>query len=97
MNMKVADFLYSYLSSVNNELTFKLKWIDLRHVCNLVLVDNDRSISKHQNIQDKGFCKLSNSVVGDVSHDMKAIISDCSKFEKLDIQEEKYLNFILDK
>ena len=28
---------------------------------------------------------------------MKAIISDCSKFEKLGIQEEKHLNFILNK
>ena len=28
---------------------------------------------------------------------MKAIISDCSKCEKLEIQEEKYLNFILNK
>ena len=28
---------------------------------------------------------------------MKAIISDCSKVEKLDIQEEKHLNFILHK
>ena len=28
---------------------------------------------------------------------MKAIISDRSKFEKLDIQEEKHLNFILNK
>ena len=27
----------------------------------------------------------------------KAIISDCSKVEKLDIQEEKHLNFILHK
>ena len=41
------------LSSVKNELTFKLKWIDFHHVCNLFLVDNDRSISKHKNIQDK--------------------------------------------
>ena len=28
---------------------------------------------------------------------MKATISDRSKFEKLDIQEENYLNFILNK
>ena len=28
---------------------------------------------------------------------MRAIISDLSKFEKLDSQEEKYLNFILNK
>ena len=40
------------LSSVKNQLTFKLKWTDF-HVCNLLLVDNDWSISKHKNIQDK--------------------------------------------
>ena len=52
----------------------KLKWIDFLHVCNLFLVGNDRTISKHQNIQDKKFCKLSNSVVGDVSHDPEQVI-----------------------
>ena len=48
---------------------FKSKLIDFHHIFNPFLVGNDRSISKHQNIQDKNFCKLSNSVVGDVSHD----------------------------
>ena len=62
------------LSSVKNELMFKLKW----NVCNLFLVGNDRSISKHQNIQDKQFCKLSNSVVGDVSYDPEQVIHNFS-------------------
>ena len=66
------------LSSVKNELVFKLKWIDFHHVCNLFLVGNDRSISKHQNIQDTKFCKLSNSVVGDVSHDPDQVIHNFS-------------------
>ena len=48
---------------------FKSKLIDFHHIFNPFLVGNVRSISKHQNIQDKKFCKLSNSVVGDVSHD----------------------------
>ena len=56
------------LSSVKNELMLKLKWIDFHHVCNLVLVGNCKSISKHQNIQDKKI--ISNSVVGDVSHEI---------------------------
>ena len=34
---------------------FKLKRIDFHYVCNLFLVGNDKSISKHQNIQDKKF------------------------------------------
>ena len=62
------------LSSVKNELMFKLKWITFHHVCNLFLVGNDRSISKHENIEHKKFCKLSNSVVGDVSHDPEQVI-----------------------
>ena len=57
------------LSSFKNDLMFKSKLIDLHHIFNPFLVGNVRSISKHQNIQDKKFCKLSNSVVGDVSHD----------------------------
>ena len=46
---------------------FKLKWVDFHHVCNLFLVGNDRSISKHQNIQENKFCKFSNSVLGATS------------------------------
>ena len=57
---------------------FKLKWIDFHHVCNLFLVGNDKSISKHQNIQNKKFCKLSNSVLGDVSHDPEQVIHNFS-------------------
>ena len=62
------------LSSVKNELMFKLIWIDFH----LFLVGNIRSISKHQNIQDKKFCKLSNSVVGDLSHDPEHVIHNFS-------------------
>ena len=57
------------LLSVKNELMFKLKWIDFHHVCNLFLTGNDRSISKHQKIQDKKFCKLSSFVREKVSPD----------------------------
>ena len=73
-----ARLVKNDLSSIKNELMFKLKWIDFHHVCNLFLVGNDRSISKHQNIQDKKFCKLSNSVVGDVSHDPEQVIHSFS-------------------
>ena len=51
--------------------------IDFHHVCNLFLVGNDKSISKHQNIQNKKFCKLSNSVV-DVSYDPEQLIYNFS-------------------
>ena len=66
------------LSTIKNELMFKLKWIGFHHVCNLFSVDNNRSISKHQNIQDKKFFKLSNSVVGDVSHDPELAVHNFS-------------------
>ena len=52
---------------------FNLKRIDFHHVCNLFLVGNDGSFCKHENIQDKKFCKLSNFVVGDVSHDLNKL------------------------
>ena len=73
-----AKLVKKDLSSVKNELMFKLKWIDFHYVCNLFLVGNDKSISKHQNIQDKKFCKLSNSVVGDVSHGPEQVIHNFS-------------------
>ena len=57
---------------------FKLKWIDFHHVCNIFLVGNDRSIFKHQNIHDKKFCKLSNSFVGDASHDPEQVVHNFS-------------------
>ena len=59
---------------VKNELIFKLKWIDFYHVCNPFLVGNNKSISKHQNIQRNFFKKNSNSVVGDVSHAPEQVI-----------------------
>ena len=56
---------------------FRLKRIDF-HVCNTFLVVNDRIINKHKNIQDKRYCKLSNSVVKDVSHDPEQVIQNFS-------------------
>ena len=57
---------------------FKLKWIDFHHVCNIFLVGSDGSISKHQNIHDKKFCKLSNSFVGGASHDPEQVVHNFS-------------------
>ena len=66
------------LSSVKNEVMLKLKWIDFHHVWNLFLVVNDKSISKHQNIKDRKFCKLSNSVIRDLSYDPEQVIHNFS-------------------
>ena len=58
---------------------FKLRWINFHHVCNLFLVGNYRSISKHQNIQQqKKISELSNSVAGDVSYDPELVIHNFS-------------------
>ena len=35
------------LMSVRNELSLKLSFIDLNHVCNLFLTGNDKAILKH--------------------------------------------------
>ena len=41
------------LTSVRNELSLTLSFIDLNHVCNLFLTGNDRAILKHKQIQNK--------------------------------------------
>ena len=69
INKRCVRLVKKDLSLFKNDLMFKSKLIDFHHIFNPFLVGNDRSISKHQNIQDKNFCKLSNSIVGDVSHD----------------------------
>ena len=43
--------------AVRNELSFKLSFIYLNHVCNLFLIGNDKAILKQKQIQNK---KLSN-------------------------------------
>ena len=41
------------LTSVRNELSLKLTFIDLNHVCNLLLTGNDKVILKHKQIQNE--------------------------------------------
>ena len=43
------------------------------HVCNLFLVDN-KSIAKHQKIQNKRFSKLFSNYVGKINHDLQKVI-----------------------
>ena len=52
-------------------LTYEWNFV---YVCSLFLVGNDKSISKHQNVQDKKFWKLCNFVVRDVSSDPEQVI-----------------------
>ena len=41
------------LTWVRNELSLRLSFIDLNHVCNLFLIGNDKAILKHRQIQNK--------------------------------------------
>lgn len=50
----MKDVLY-----VKEELLLNLKWIDFHHVCILILVGTDKSISKRQKIQNKELHELS--------------------------------------
>ena len=72
---------------VKNELMFKLKWIDFHHICNLFLTGNDKSISKHQKIQDKKFCNLSTFVREKVSHDTEKVIYNFSKHNLTEVEK----------
>ena len=46
-----------------------LKSIDFNHMCNLLLLGNDKALQKHQKIQNKKFGKLSEVSCESVSHD----------------------------
>ena len=75
------------LLSVKNELMFKLKWIGFHHVCNLFLTGNDKSISKHQDIQDKKFCKLSSFFREKLSHYPEKVIYNFSKHNLTEVEK----------
>ena len=89
---KMLDTAFSSFDTFKkNKPKSNLNEIELQ-VLNSFLQNKDVIIQK----ADKG----NTSVVDDKNtyeKKIKAIISDRSKFEKLDIQEEKYLNFILNK
>ena len=57
------------LSSVRNELSLKLSFVDLNHVCNLFLIGNDKTISKHKQTQIKKLNNFRVTTSENCSHD----------------------------
>ena len=66
------------LLSARNGLMCKLKSIDFNHVCNLFLLENNKTLQKHQKIQNKKFGKLSQPSCESVSHDLDKVIYNFS-------------------
>ena len=69
------------LSSVRHELSLKLSFIDLNHVCNLFLIGNDKAISKHQKIQNKKLNNLKGSNIDNIGHDPNKVIYNFSDYQ----------------
>ena len=79
------------LQSARNNLMCKLKWIDFNHVCNLFLLPNDKTLQKHQKIQNKKFGKLSEVSCESLSHDPGKVINNFST-HKLTEEEKSVLS-----
>ena len=74
------------LTSVRNELSLKLSFIDLNHVCNLFLIGNNKAILKHEQIQNKKLNNLRVTTLENPSHDPDKVIynfSDCKTLNLL--------------
>ena len=69
------------LTSVRNELSLKLSFIDLNHVCNLFLIGNDKAILKHKQIQNKKLTKLRVTTLENSSHDPDKVIYNFSDYK----------------
>ena len=69
------------LTSVRNELSLKLSFIDLNHVCNLFLIGNDKAILKHKQIQNKKLNNLRVTTLENFSHDTGKVIYNFSDYK----------------
>ena len=47
LTIKPLSTLQKKVSLVKEERMVNLKYLDIHHICNLLLVDNNKSISKH--------------------------------------------------
>lgn len=61
-------------AKAGNELMYKLTWIDFNHMCNLLLLGNDKALWKHQKSQNRKFGKLSKVFCESVLHDPDKVI-----------------------
>ena len=69
------------LTSVRNELSLTLSFIDLNHVCNLFLIGNDQAILKHKQIQNKKLNNLKVTTLENSSHDPDKVIYNFSDYK----------------
>ena len=63
---------------MRNELSLKLSFVDLNHVCNLFLIGNDKAILKHKQIQNKKLYNLRVTTLENFSHDTGKVIYNFS-------------------
>ena len=66
---------------MRNELSLKLSFIDLNHVCNLFLIGNDKAILKHKQIQNKKLTNLRVTTLEKSSHDPDKVIYSFSDYK----------------
>ena len=66
---------------MRNELSLKLSFIDLNHVCNLFLIGNDKAILKHKQIQNKKLTNLRVTTLENSSHDSDKVIYNFSNYK----------------
>ena len=66
---------------MRNELSLKLSFIDLNHVCNLFLIGNDKAILKHKQIQNKKLTNLRVTMLESSSHDPDKVIYNFSNYK----------------
>ena len=66
---------------MRNELSLKLSFIDLNHVCNLFLIGNDKAILKHKQIQNKKLYNLRVTTLENFSHDTGKVIHNFSDYK----------------
>ena len=69
------------LTSVRNELSLKLSFIDLNHVCKLFLIGIDKAILKHKQIQNKILTNLRVTTLENSSHDPDKVHYNLSDYK----------------
>ena len=72
---------------MRNELSLKLSFIDLNHVCNLFLIGNDKAILKHKQIQNKKLNNLQVTTLEYYSHDLDKVIYNFSDYKLTESQK----------
>ena len=66
---------------MKNELSLKLSFVDLNHVCNLFLIGNDKTILKHNQIQNKKLNNLRVTTLQNSSHDPDKAVYNFSDYK----------------